>query len=43
MAPCSSRSCSGSVGDLLDSYLEAEPLKGFLGFLGLTSVYGGPW
>ncbi len=33
----------GSVGDLLDSYLSAEPLKGFLGFLGLTSVYGGPW
>ena len=33
----------GSVGDLLGSYLEAEPLKGFLGFLGLTSVYGGPW
>jgi phytoene dehydrogenase-like protein len=33
----------GSVGDLLGAYLEAEPLKGFLGFLGLTSVYGGPW
>ena len=33
----------GSVGDLLSAYLKAEPLKGFLGFLGLTSVYGGPW
>ena len=24
-------------------YVEADPLKGFLAFLGLTSVYGGPW
>jgi phytoene dehydrogenase-like protein len=33
---------SGSVADLLDSYLREDALKDFFTFLGLTSVYGGP-
>ena len=33
---------TGSVGDLLESYVSSPDLKGFLAFLGLTSVYGGP-
>jgi phytoene dehydrogenase-like protein len=34
---------TGSIGDLLDQHLDAGELKGFLAFLGLTSVFGGPY
>ncbi|MFN8150463.1 MAG: NAD(P)/FAD-dependent oxidoreductase [Solirubrobacterales bacterium] len=33
----------GSVGDLLDAHFTEDELKGLLAFLGLTSVYGGPY